>query len=348
MVAWGQRANFEEQYSGPSLQGSYIAGVYYPDKTKVGWWKNGYPEYFAKVLNSIDWIGLDIKVNGVKIDLNTLKVSRFYRELDMKKGVLRRSFYVKVRGQKVKFSSERFYCLQNKDWCALRYTIEGRDLDVGIKSTINAQVYNSDSNHGDLFWRKFRAQHNDNTIAVSAKTKKTGFKVAGAISHEMTGQNIQVLKNSKKSQKSKASEHWRIQGKGDCSVSLAKYTAISSSLYHPRKRLIDHVSKDARKIKKIGFDVLKKEQAKAWSILWDDMDIRIKGDDAAQQGIRFNLFQLNQTYQGDDSRLNIGPKGFTGEKYGGSTYWDTEAYCLPFYLSTAPCGSSKKSAQIQT
>ena len=29
------------------------------------------------------------------------------------------------------------------------------------------------------------------------------------------------------------------------------------------------------------------------------------------------------------------PKGFTGEKYGGSTYWDTEAYCFPFYLSTA-------------
>jgi len=32
--------------------------------------------------------------------------------------------------------------------------------------------------------------------------------------------------------------------------------------------------------------------------------------------------------------LNIGPKGFTGEKYGGSTYWDTEAYCLPFYMVT--------------
>lgn len=42
-----------------------------------------------------------------------------------------------------------------------------------------------------------------------------------------------------------------------------------------------------------------------------------------------------QTYTGDDPRLNIGPKGFTGEKYGGSTYWDTEAYCLPFYLGTS-------------
>jgi maltose phosphorylase len=63
-------------------------------------------------------------------------------------------------------------------------------------------------------------------------------------------------------------------------------------------------------------------------------DITIDGDLKAQQGIRFNIFQLNQTYSGKDPRLNIGPKGFTGEKYGGSTYWDTEAYCIPFYMAT--------------
>lgn len=68
---------------------------------------------------------------------------------------------------------------------------------------------------------------------------------------------------------------------------------------------------------------------------WEGSDIQIEGDIAAQQGIRFNIFQLNQTYTGEDERLNIGPKGFTGEKYGGSTYWDTEAYCLPFYMATA-------------
>ena len=77
------------------------------------------------------------------------------------------------------------------------------------------------------------------------------------------------------------------------------------------------------------------EQSAAWAARWKDSDIVIKGDVAAQQGIRFNIFQLHQTYTGEDERLNIGPKGFTGEKYGGSTYWDTEAYCLPFYLSTA-------------
>ena len=56
----GQRANFEEAYTGETLQGNYVAGVYYPDKTRVGWWKNGYPEYFAKVLNAANWIGIDI------------------------------------------------------------------------------------------------------------------------------------------------------------------------------------------------------------------------------------------------------------------------------------------------
>ncbi|MCK4853276.1 MAG: glycoside hydrolase family 65 protein, partial [Bacteroidales bacterium] len=68
---------------------------------------------------------------------------------------------------------------------------------------------------------------------------------------------------------------------------------------------------------------------------WNESDIIVEGDRAAQQGIRFNIFHLNQTYTGEDERLNIGPKGFTGEKYGGSTYWDTEAFALPFYLSTA-------------
>jgi maltose phosphorylase len=76
----------------------------------------------------------------------------------------------------------------------------------------------------------------------------------------------------------------------------------------------------------LGYDQLLEDQKK----LGQKFEMSdIEGDVKAQQGIRFNIFQLNQTYLGKDSRLNIGPKGFTGEKYG-STYWDTEAYCIPF------------------
>jgi maltose phosphorylase len=33
--------------------------------------ENGYPEYFAKVLNAPNWIGIDIEINGESLDLNT-------------------------------------------------------------------------------------------------------------------------------------------------------------------------------------------------------------------------------------------------------------------------------------
>src|SRR5512135_2365433 len=94
----GQRANFEERYSGDSLPGNYIAGVYYPDKTRVGWWKNGYPEYFAKVLNAPNWIGIDITVNKKLLDLSTAKVHSFIRILNMKEGYLERCFTVTLSG----------------------------------------------------------------------------------------------------------------------------------------------------------------------------------------------------------------------------------------------------------
>lgn len=48
---FGQRGNFEEDYSGYKLDGNYVGGIFFPDKTKVGWWKVGYPNYFAKTVN---------------------------------------------------------------------------------------------------------------------------------------------------------------------------------------------------------------------------------------------------------------------------------------------------------
>ncbi len=115
-----------------------------------------------------------------------------------------------------------------------------------------------------------------------------------------------------------------------------KYVSVLTSLNHDPERMVEDGEKILGEAVKDGFDTLFREHIAVWENNWAHSDIIIEGDIAAQQGIRFNIFQLNQTYTGRDERLNIGPKGFTGEKYGGSTYWDTEAYLIPFYLSTAP------------
>ena len=36
----GMRGFFEEGYSGDHMEGIYLGGVWFPDKTRVGWWKN--------------------------------------------------------------------------------------------------------------------------------------------------------------------------------------------------------------------------------------------------------------------------------------------------------------------
>jgi maltose phosphorylase len=133
----GQRANFEEQYSGDSMQGSYVAGVYYPDKTRVGWWKNGYPEYFAKVLNAPNWIGIDISVEGKQVDLAESKIISFSRTLNMKEGYLERIFRVTVSNNRIiEINCRRFLSMAEPDLGIIRYAVKSVDYDGLLDYTI--------------------------------------------------------------------------------------------------------------------------------------------------------------------------------------------------------------------
>lgn len=68
-----------------------------------------------------------------------------------------------------------------------------------------------------------------------------------------------------------------------------------------------------------------------WEQVWQKSDVEIWGDEENQQGIRFCIFQMFQTYHGAIPGTNIGAKGLTGEAYNGNAFWDTETYCLPFF-----------------
>lgn len=330
--AMGQRANFEETYTGETFQGSYIAGVYYPDKTKVGWWKNGYPEYFAKVLNAPNWIGIDVEINGENLDLNTCKsVSKFRRELNMKEGIYYRSFEAILKnGTEISVNITRFLSLDLDEVGIINYEITPLNSDAKIvfKPYIDAGVTNEDANWEEKFWEIQDLQHNDNEAFVTARTFKTHF-VATTFMHNIVSNASESVANLGKD---KAQLLYEINAKKDEKTTIQKMGGYTVSLNHTDT--IAAAKTVIAKAIQIGYKQLLENQKIAWAKIWEMSDITIDGDVKAQQGIRFNIFQLNQTYLGKDSRLNIGPKGFTGEKYGGSTYWDTEAYCIPFYMAT--------------
>ncbi|GGH19369.1 glycoside hydrolase family 65 protein [Mucilaginibacter phyllosphaerae] len=335
----GQRANFEEAYSGETLQGNYVAGVYYPDKTRVGWWKNGYPEYFAKVLNAANWIGIDMKLGDEQLDLAECEVLSFRRELNMKEGYLQRNFKAKTKlGKELEVEAIRFCSMADDEAGAIKYTITPLNFEEEISITpfIDGDIVNKDSNYDEKFWDEVgKAVEGDNGY-VHLRTKKTGFEVVTAMMFAVVqdGKNIDAQSTPIQKEKYIAAEI-KLQAKKGQSITLIKYAVNVSSQNYAAAELVTRSAGVLKTISAKGFDTMLAEQAAAWAEKWKHNDIMIEGDAAAQQGIRFNIFQLNQTYTGEDDRLNIGPKGFTGEKYGGSTYWDTEAYCVPFYLATA-------------
>jgi maltose phosphorylase len=336
----GQRANFEEEYSGDTLKGSYVAGVYYPDKTRVGWWKNGYPEYFAKVLNAPSWIGIHISVENQKLDLAKCKVEDFRRVLDMKSGLLVRSFAATFPdGKKVKVESKRFCSMAHGEIGAIRYSITPLNFTAKALMSIyvDADVVNKDANYDEKFWEEVSKEATEGRAIVTAQTKKTFFHVTTGMVYmvETAGKKVSFDRINVEQREKFAGNVIQFTLEQGKETIVYKYAAILSSENHAKDKLVANCHKVLDEAVGKGFDKLFEEHTKVWAHKWEECDITIDGDVAAQQGIRFNIFQLTQTYTGEDERLNIGPKGFTGEKYGGSTYWDTEAYCLPFYLATA-------------
>ena len=341
----GMRGNYEESYSKDSHRGSYIAGVWYPDKTRVGWWKNGYPEYFGKVPNSVNYIGIKVFIDDKELDLATCEVKDFYRELDMKNGVLTRKFIANIDNKEIEVNIVRFLSISRKELAVIKYDIKALSFDGKIKFVpyLDSNVANEDSNYEEEFWTGVDSYSNNLEGSVVASTKENNFNtpvftIAANMNIKVNG-NIDNINHSNSNRYSENEIEMNIS-KGEI-VGIEKYITIVSTRDYEKSQLIKESKKilDEEIIK--GYETLYKEHCEAWNKRWETADIKIDGDILAQQGIRYNLFQLFSTYYGEDSRLNIGPKGFTGEKYGGATYWDTEAYCLPVYLGVADKQVSK-------
>ena len=295
---------------------------------------NGYPEYFAKVLNAPNWIGIHITIEGEYFDLAKAKeIKNYRRELDMQTGLYSRDFKAVLdNGLEITVNSKRFLSLARTELGVIDYSIKAnKDIQIGIIPYLDAGISNQDSNWDDKFWAVDQAWAKGNQAYVEADTLKTNFSVGTFMEATVWDNNQAIAAQKTTIEDNKVSVSFDHQLAAGNTLHIAKLGGYISSRNHPKEALEQQALKVLSEAKKHSFDALYQEQKVAWKEVWKSGDIAIEGDVKAQQAIRFNIFQLNQTYTGEDAGLNIGPKGFTGEKYGGSTYWDTEAYC--FYFS---------------
>ncbi|MFH1880340.1 MAG: glycoside hydrolase family 65 protein, partial [Bacillota bacterium] len=333
----GMRGNFEEDFSGDAHIGTYIGGVWFPDKTRVGWWKNGYPAYFGKVINAVRMNGVHVKIDGEAIDLNQTPCEDYTCELDMQTGVIRRSFTVRTRLGKARISVLRFLSAAQKELMAISYAITpDHEAEIECVPYLDGHVKNLDSNFEETFWEMLEEEETENALGILTRTKPNPFGTPRFTVAAAMGLWADELELKEKTLGEGLAEA-RYAGvvPANTTATLEKYVLCFTDRDQDAKLLMTLALKAAARAREAGLESALAAHIGVWKLRWAACDVEIQGDEKAQQGIRYNLFQLLSTYSGDDARLNIGPKGFSGEKYGGGTYWDTEGFCFPMVLAVA-------------
>lgn len=326
----GVRGYFEEGYTGDSLIGSYFNGVYEAQDVTGSSYK-GIIKKTEFMVNSVDWLYTRIILNDEQLDLNKCKIKDFKREIDLKTGVLNRSFIWEANnGKQLKVEFERFLSMENAHLAGQRISITPINFSDDITIISGLDFTNIHHAVGVNLWKCSNNDNGKGWLSILGTTVNTNQKVFSTCSFDCVCENEEDISEEKKALKKftiKLTEGKKaiftkvinnLVNKSDDSISFDKFNVKLE---------------DAKKhIKLLIYDDIKSKSIAWWQKVWTESDIVIDGDELNQQGIRFCIFQMHQTYHGAEQGNVIGAKGLTGEAYSGNSFWDTEAYCLPFYI----------------
>jgi len=356
----GTRGNFEEGLPDNTLQGCYIGGIYAKEPQVYIWKRPAFADYSNSIINTTNWLGVRIKVGDEEFSMASSSFADYSRELDMRLGtVTRRLVFTTSGGEKTALCWERFVSHDDKHFGAVRLTLKAlnHSKTIRLAFSLDSTLENRDSLDAMVHAEAVCRQANENGQFLLMKIRTTGqyychrmlvdapgiAKADEAFSSVERRIDYSFSFNPEQGVEyvfDKFVSVWTSRDAGYPHGLIPKHT--QSLEVDPLKEqevvsfLLSNSESHIDTARSIGYEAARARHIQRVSEVWDKVDIEISGDPAAQQGARFCMFQLLSTYLGKDSYLNIGPKGYTGENYAGRTFWDSESYCLPFYLFANP------------
>lgn len=315
------------EFSSKSWRGNFIAGIFDKASAKV-----------TELVNFQDPLLLNIYIDDESVNFDSCDFIKFKRTLKMNEGVLYGNFEVKTpHGRIIRIITERYVSKNNVHRWAACYKITPLNFSgrVIIENIIDGTTSNSSHNPENKV-RHYSVQVAEDLksgIALNAKTHDKSIEVIETSALIFEG-NKSCSRRFKASAE-KAIEDYEIPLEKGREVVIYKlgatYTSkdcIRNTKELCRKEILDFIID--------GYESERFLHKKSWEKLWSIIDIKITGDEKAQGGIRFNLFQLvSSSYEGDE-KTSIGAKGLHGEGYKGHVFWDTEVFMLPFFIYTIP------------
>lgn len=346
----GTRGTFEENYPfsvEEGLEGNFINGFYESEDIRYGEWNFGFPLTSQSLLNLPNLKTLRLELDGEPFDLRCGRILQYSRRLHMDQGVVSRDvIWESPSGKQITLHTGRFTSFLHKNLMTIHYEVTPMNFsgEIKIYSELDANVENHtrktnplvdygpfgrclfadklENRNGHQFYQGTTG-HSRLTMACGSRCVITG-DVTDILTEEITiPEDCQAV-----------TAFTCVMEKGR-TVSLDKYIVYTSSLDMPAETLQEFVENALDAAGETGYGELEKEQKQYMSEFWDRTDVTVEGDQALQQGIRFNLFHVMQS-AGRDGKTGMGAKGLSGEGYEGHYFWDTEMYVLPVFAYTNP------------
>lgn len=330
----GVRGYFEEGYSGEKLVGSYFNGVFeeqeicYPSRFK------GFVTRGTFMVNAVDWLYTRMVVGGEQLDLARSEFSEFERSLDLRTGVLSRSFVWHTASGRVRVRFERFVSMAEAHVGMQGVALEALEGPMTVEMEMGLDFSPPHVEHGRNFWTTVPGEGGGQAAALLGQTERSGQRVYSSFALRAT----RPLATERNEGEKRVALRFALGLKPGEAVTVEKTVVnlVEKDRGVPEAELRARGEAIATAHAGQTWEEALAASRAYWDAVWRDFDVEIEGDPENQQGVRFCIFQLHQTYHGEDARLNVGAKGLTGEAYWGATFWDTETYCLPFYLFNNP------------
>ncbi|MBU7449506.1 MULTISPECIES: glycoside hydrolase family 65 protein [Lactiplantibacillus] len=326
----GVRAATEEHYVGEHRD-MLIAGTFDKFDGEVN-----------ELPNLPDVTEIKIEINGQLLDLNQGEVSDYRRIIDLKSGLLTRSFTWTIAEHAYRLKFERLVSMANRHLIVSRVTITPLDGQaiVKVQSGIDGQQTNSGSQHlveGDkrLFDGEF--------MQMLTSTNESKINMAMTTCHKFKTADGHAIKQHMEIGRRQVFFNFTDTIAAQATLQFVKYSTLVTD------RDNDFQGQDLAALQEFGLTQLKTACAEsfdeqlaattaAWQqSVWDYGKLQIESSDMDDQvALNFARYQLAISTPVHDHRMNIGAKGLTGEGYKGHTFWDTEIFMLPYYIFTKP------------
>ena len=326
----GVRGTPDEGFSGSgTTPATYVSSVY--DLVRSGADRHvPYVTHCTIMVDNINWFLLQLKLGGRRFDPREGRVLSYRRALDLRGGVLRRSLtWADERGRCTELSFTRIVSMADLHVGAVRVVVTPLNWSGPVEVLAGL-----DARHAKQQRQAGAGMIGRDGAFLRVQTLETKFETAVAmrLSVRDGGGAAIACKTGVEREDRYIARRATFRARRGQSCVIDKLVAVCASRDKQRGQPGQRALAKAAACLAAGFDRLQTQHEAAWAHVWKDSDIAIGGDVAAQQAIRFCVFQMHQSYAGTDPLVNIPAKGLSGPGYGGLYWWDTEAYMVPFFL----------------